>query len=440
MTHVTKAALLAGATMALFAAPAAAAPVRLAVDAGKPLMKAGGATAKNYLKVGLIGEAEPGTERVPVNLSLVLDRSGSMRGAKMREAKQAARLVIERLGPEDVISIVAYSSGAQVLVPATKARNKGQLLAAVQSIEPSGSTALFAGVSTGMAEVRKFVDLERVNRVILLSDGQANVGPSSPNELALLGASANKEGISVTTIGLGLGYNEDLMARLARASDGNHAFAESADALAKIFELELGDVMSVVAQEVSVKVRLPDGVRPVQLFNRDGEIHGQEVFVSFNQLYGGQEKYFLLEVDVSPGRAGEARELARVDVSYARMTDGKTMRLAAAQTVRFDADAAKVARSENRAVMVAAVEALAVRANREAVALRDQGKVQQAKKKLFDNAAFLKKNAARYESPRLDSYSTSNVADAENLDERQWNRRRKTMRKQQHMLETQQSY
>mgnify|MGYP003380095548 CR=1 FL=1 len=76
----------------------------------------------------------------------------------------------------------------------------------------SGSTPLFAGVSQGAPELRKFLDKNRVNRVILLSDGQANVGPSSPNELGRLGLSLGKEGIAVTTIGLGLGYNEDLMA------------------------------------------------------------------------------------------------------------------------------------------------------------------------------------------------------------------------------------
>lgn len=414
-------------------------PVGLHVAAGKPLMRAD-RLGKNYLKVGLTGLRPEGFERTPVNLALVLDRSGSMAGPKMREAKAAARLVISRLSPQDIISIVAYDSGVQVVVPSTKAHDKAALLAAIERIGPRGSTALFSGVATGIAEVRKFLDSQHVNRVILLSDGQANVGPSSPNELARLGAAANKEGISVTTIGLGLGYNEDLMARLAKASDGNHAFVESPESLAKIFEFELGDVMSVVAQEVSVKVRLPEGVRPVQLLNRDGEIHGQEVFVGFNQLYGGQEKFFLLEVELTGGQADASRTLATVDVSYARMGDGQTARLSRSVGVGFSGSDAAVARAEDRTVMVAAVEALAVRMNREAVALRDKGQVKAAKQKLFDNASFLKKNAARYKSERLDSYSTSNTVDANNLDEQSWNRRRKTMRKTQYELETQQSY
>lgn len=416
-----------------------ATPVQLQVAAGKPLMRAD-RTSKNYLKVGLSGHKVKAGPRVPLNLALVLDRSGSMQGTKMNAAKQAAELVVGRLQKDDIISIVAYDSGVEVVVPATKAHDKRALIAAIRGLRPRGSTALFAGVSTGLAEVRKFRDERHVNRVILLSDGQANVGPNSPNELALLGAAAGKEGVSVTTIGLGLGYNEDLMARLAKASDGNHAFVESATQLAQIFEYELGDVTSVVAQEVSVKVKLPEGVRAIQILGRDGEINGQEVFVAFNQLYGGQDKYFILEVEVKPRRVGQSLRIADVSVSYADMLSGETMRLSASDSVSFEKSLAKVSASETTPVMIAAVEALAVRINRQAVALRDKGQVQQAKQVLSDNAVYLQKNAAKYKSSRLDNYGVTNEQDAQNLEGQRWNKRRKSMRKTQHTLETRQSY
>lgn len=422
-------------------APAQASGVRLHVNAGKPLMRAD-RLGKNYLKVGLQGDkAQPNrSDKPPLNLALVLDRSGSMQGTKMSEAKQAALLVIDRLSANDIISIVAYDSGVQVVVPATKAQDKAMLRRAVRGLQPQGSTALFAGVSTGLAEIRKFKDDRRVNRVILLSDGQANVGPKSPNELALLGSAAGKEGISVTTIGLGLGYNEDLMARLAKASDGNHAFAESADTLAQIFQFELSDVMSVVGQEVSVKVKLPKGVRAVQLFGREGEINGSEVFVAFNQLYAGQEKYFLVELEMTGGAPETTAMLAKVEVSYAEMSQGRTVRLAATESVRFSNSQTAISSAENASVMVAAVEALAVRANREAVALRDKGDVKRARKTLQDNAIYLQQNAARYGSQRLETYRQRNEEDSKNLEGAKWNKQRKSMRKTQHELEVQQSY
>ncbi len=103
----------------------------------------------------------------------------------------------------------------------------------------------------GSSEVRKFINRNRVNRVILISDGIANVGPSSPEALGNLGASLGKEGISVTTIGLEAEYNEDLMTKLAMYSDGNHAFAETPQDLARIFDHEFNDILSVIAQDVT---------------------------------------------------------------------------------------------------------------------------------------------------------------------------------------------
>src|SRR6185295_11718885 len=112
--------------------------------------------------------------------------------------------------------IVAFDTRVETVVPAQRVGRARGLEAAICGIEPGGNTALYGGVACGAAEVRKHLEDERyVNRVILLSDGLANVGPSTPEELGRLGASLLGEGISVTTIGLGLGYNEDLMARLA---------------------------------------------------------------------------------------------------------------------------------------------------------------------------------------------------------------------------------
>ena len=109
---------------------------------------------------------------------------------------------------------------------------------------------MFSGVSKGASEVRKFLDSNRVSRVILLSDGLANLGPSTPSELGQLGHSLSKEGISVTTIGLGLGYNEDLMTQLAGMSDGNHAFVQNYSDLTKIFAAEFNTALTVVANQL----------------------------------------------------------------------------------------------------------------------------------------------------------------------------------------------
>ncbi|MGI9407108.1 MAG: vWA domain-containing protein, partial [Hyphomicrobiaceae bacterium] len=191
-----------------------------------------GHDGKVYLRIHLEGIRPPAeSDRAPVNLALVIDRSGSMNGAKIVQARRAALMALDRLEADDILSIVTYSDRAEVLVPATRVRDRHVLRRKINHIFTSGRTALYAGTKAGIGQVREFLRSERVNRVILLSDGLANIGPSTPEVLGRLGREAVADGISATTIGLGLGYNEDLMAKLAYNSDGNHAFVENASDL-----------------------------------------------------------------------------------------------------------------------------------------------------------------------------------------------------------------
>ncbi len=176
--------------------------VKLDVAMGNPVLMAG-QKHTTYLKVGLTGfEIEKNIKRAPVNISLVIDKSGSMSGDKMNKAKEAAIMAVNRLDKNDIVSIISYDSTVNVLVPSTKLTDKSSIIAMIKTIEATGGTALFAGVSKGAAEIDKFFDKNKVNRVILLSDGQANVGPSSPGALGDLGKALGKRGIAVTTIGL----------------------------------------------------------------------------------------------------------------------------------------------------------------------------------------------------------------------------------------------
>jgi Ca-activated chloride channel family protein len=361
-------------------------------------------------------------------VAIVLDKSGSMLGEKLRRAKDAAIASIDRLGPEDIVSVIAYDHTVEVLVPATKVSDRAVIRAAIEQLSATGSTALFAGVAKGAAEVRKFLDRQRVNRIILLSDGQANSGPSSPAELGELGASLIKEGISVTTLGLGLDYNEDLMAALARRSDGNNYFIENSNDLATKFAFEFDDVTSVVAQEVTVRINCAPGVRPVRVLGREAEITGQSVTAYLNQVYGEQEKYLLLEVEVPAGADGARRSLADVAVTYANMATRGTGRINLPAVARFSASPAAVEASTNRTVMASAIEQVAVERNLLAINLRDAGRIEEARKVLRENAAFLADNARRYESKALEDYSQSQVATAEKLDEENWNATRKQNR------------
>ncbi len=440
---------LLAATFACAATPhlASAAPpkdldISVDVDVGEPLMIAG-AEQNAYIKITLGGFALPDVgNRPPINLAIVIDRSASMASDdKLEKAKEAALMVLDRLQPDDFISVITYDSTVSVIVPSMHVGPGSTVREQISALTPQGSTALFAGVSTGIEEVSKHLDLKRVNRIILLSDGQANVGPRSPNELGKLGEVAGRQGISITTIGMGLDYNEDLMTQLALASDGNHAFAENSVDLTNIFQHELGDVLSVVAQDVDVDVSFDDGITPVRALGRDVQINGRKARFSLNQLYASQQKYVLFEVKVPPGAAGKSRQLANVDVNYSNMISKKRGSKHAPVAVAFAAARTQVAEHQNKKVMEAAVEAIATDENRRAVALRDAGRAKEAKQVLQDNAKYLAAQAQQLESERLKSYSRDNSSNADNvLDQRRWNETRKSMRAKQTQNSTNQSW
>ncbi len=403
----------------------------LDVSLAHPTLLAG-TPQTTYLKVGLTGFAMSATEkRPPVNVALVLDKSGSMIGNKIAQAKDAAIRALDRLDANDIVSVVVYDSTVRVVVPATKLTDKHAVRQAIARIDAGGNTALFGGVSKGAAEVRKFLDGKRVNRVILLSDGLANAGPSTPSDLGELGASLMKEGIAVSTLGLGLDYNEDLMVELARRSDGNHVFVEQATELAAVFDREFNDVTSVVAQDITITIHCAAGIRPVRLLGIDGEINGQDVVVRLNQLYSEQEKYALLEVAVPGSETAQVRPVADVSVSYANMETKTTDRLTGAVSAQFDSSPSIVKERVNAKVMTEYVLQIANVRNAQALVLRDQGKTREARALLESNAAYLGDQAAELKSDKLQQRCSDNTIQSKNLDAKTWKRTRKDMREQQ---------
>jgi len=393
-----------------------------------------------YLRVGLTGIRPKKESIVPINVALVIDKSASMQGEKIRGAKDAAHKAVDRLRFDDIIAVVIYNHHAETLLPATKAQDKEMIKTLIEKLRGGGQSALFDGIEKGAKEIRQFLDRKRVNRIILISDGFANVGPSTPEELGILGTSLGKENIVVTTIGLGLGYNEDLMTQLAEKSDGNHAFAEKTSDLADFFNHEFGDLFSVVSQEVNVTIIGVDGVRPLRVLGREAFIKASKVLVKLNQLYSNQEKYVLLELEVPPIKANQDRVIAGVAVIYRNMDTDVMERLSCVLSATFTDSQQLVKEKTNPMVMTALIEQLAVEKNKRAVELRDQGFVTEAQKVLLDNATHLAEEAAKYDSKSLEKLSDINRDDAKNLDEKNWKKQRKSMRQQQYKLKNQQKY
>jgi len=423
---------------------AGARTIDLQVNLGTPVMEAG-KNQKTFLKIGLKGfDLLEESDRAPVNMAIVLDRSGSMAGDKIARAREAAIMAIGLLRPMDIVSVITYDSVVNVVVPATRVSDKQSIYRKIRAIRDGGNTALFAGVSKGASEVRKFFDKTRVNRVILLSDGLANVGPSTPSELGQLGASLGKEGISVTTIGLGLGFNEDLMTQLAGMSDGHHAFVQNSSDLNRIFAAEFNTALTVVANQFNIIIRCADSIRPIRVLGRQAQIIGQEVHINLNQLSSNQEKYVMLEVEVPPGVAGKKMDLASVDVSYLDLKTRKRDSLQESVSVNFSKEREKVKRSVNQPVMDSAAEQVVNEVSKEAVELRDEGKLEAAKdhlKKNMDSLRGLLGASGAASSPRVQELEEEVRQDADELDDnKNWKAKRKSMRQRQYKYDNQQKY
>src|SRR5882672_7092853 len=312
-------------------------------------------------------------KRTPLNLAVVLDCSGSMTGAKIEKARQAAMEVVDRLAPEDILSFIVYSDRAQVVFPAQEVEDKEALKARISHIQPGGSTALYAGVQLGAEEVQKHLSSRRINRVILLSDGLANVGPSSPRDLRRFGGDLSERGISVTTIGVGDDYNEELMAGLAEASDANYYYVKDTEKLPEIFAKELGELTTIVARDVRIEISCPGGVRPIGFIGRPERFEGQKAAVRLSHLTVAQDRYLFLRCRVEDGQG----EIARVKVSYRdELNGGAEQTISASARIQFTEDR-KLASSSVRPEVAAQKELLLVAVTKdEALADADAGRYQ----------------------------------------------------------------
>jgi len=177
--------------------------------------------------------------RIPLNLSFVVDRSGSMGGEKLRYAKQALHDAFVQLKPEDRLSIVTFDDEIAVDLPSTRVDEVKDLKSLIQQIKAGGTTALFAGWERGAKEIESTLQDGALNRVLLLSDGQANVGPQSPSQIAPIVAQMAKQGVSTSALGIGVDFDEKLMQAISDAGEGTYFFVEHPKALPTFFEGEL---------------------------------------------------------------------------------------------------------------------------------------------------------------------------------------------------------
>lgn len=334
--------------------------------------------------------------RPPLNAALVLDRSGSMSGDKIRHARAAARQFVRAMRPGDRIALVTYSNHAELVVPSTALdeESRERALRSIDRIEVGGMTNLSGGLVLGRDQVLAHQGSGRVNRVILISDGIANLGVTDPVGLSRLAGDLRERGVTVTTMGVGLDFNEDVMMRLADRGGGNYYYIRHAERMADAFRREFGSLSGVVAHRPQLRLELAPGVRVRAVHGYAFEQRGREVRVKLSDIAGGTRRKVVLALEAPTSRPG-ALPIADVALEFERPGGARgavRTRVAAEVTV----DARRAATSVDRWAMKEATKAEAASALQRAVTAYERGDADAAARALHEMKARVHERAKTY--------------------------------------------
>ncbi|HKT38024.1 MAG TPA: VWA domain-containing protein, partial [Ktedonobacterales bacterium] len=295
--------------------------VTLTCQLGKEQMPITGGSQVAYVLV----EAKP-TEmvaqvRMPLNFAIVLDRSGSMKGAKLNAVKQAVQMIIDQMADNDYISVVAFDDTVQIIVPAQPAMDKMGIKMAVERIRDGGGTTMSLGMSTGLNELRKYYSPGTVNRMVLLTDG---VTYGDTDRCRALADDAARQGIVVKTLGIGADWDEDLLDNIGRRSGGQESefIRQPGDAL-HMFQQQFQRAAAVAVRNAQMVLHLSAGITPkkaVKVLPQISDLgpsvlSDRQVVIPLGDLEKDNSQAVLYELMIEPKPAGVFR-IAVAELTY----------------------------------------------------------------------------------------------------------------------------
>ena len=285
--------------------------MQLSLRTDRQLIRAG-ASSTRYLMISLTAPvAPPRAERPPVNVGLVLDRSGSMDGdRKFALARDAVEQSLRLLRPDDTFTLVVYDGQVDVLVPPTPATAdaKRTALRRLAEVEPRGCTDLHAGWNAGALGLvdRAVADATGVTRVLVLTDGLANEGVTEPHALGRRARELRELGVATTTFGVGEDFDERLLRDMAHEGGGQFYFVETARQIPDFLTSELGEALEVVRRDAALQVELPDGAE-AECLNRFRVVRAagdNELRIELGDLTSGQQQCVLVRLRFPRGEVG----------------------------------------------------------------------------------------------------------------------------------------
>jgi len=263
---------------------------------------------------------------MPANFGLVLDRSGSMDGEKMDNLKEAVGYVADHLGDSDLVSVTIFDDQVETLIPNQPAKNREDIKTKVAKIIARGGTQISDGLKAGLAEVKKGQGKDRLNRILLLTDGQTWDDEDSCLKLA---DEAGKQGIAVTSIGIGEEWNEKLLLQIAERSRGDSHWIQNPISILDVFRKEVEGMQAVAAVNLRMTVRMSPGVAPVKVYSTvpmisdvsAKAVKDRNVVADLGSLDGKKGQAVLIEALVPAGKTGKF-QIGQVEVVYDAPSQG----------------------------------------------------------------------------------------------------------------------
>lgn len=334
-----------------------------------------------YLALKIQGNKVTAAQRSALNLGMVMDRSGSMGGEKIEYTRQALAFCINNLDAADILSVVAFDDQVEVILPPGPVINKDLAKAEIAAIEARGMTNLSGGVMTAHHLVKANQVSEKVNRLIMMTDGLANRGIIEPEELVKLAANISNSGPALSCIGVGRNFDEDLLAQMAEAGRGNFYFAENPDDIPPIFAEEMQGLLQVVAQGIMLQIKPQAGAQISRVFGYEPSIGGDgSILLNLPDLYTAEEKLLLMELKV-PALLEGIHTLLEINCSYLDISSQQSLEIPLKVEIHCTSDTEKTTQVNEEVDKEVELMKIAD-AREEAIRLADAGMFQEATEKL----------------------------------------------------------
>jgi Ca-activated chloride channel family protein len=288
-----------------------------------------------------------GGRRLPLNLCLVIDRSGSMEGEPLEYVKRACSYVVDLLEPTDILSIVTFEEQVDVVMPARRVVNRALVKEHIQRIQPGNTTNLYDGIVAGASQVASVRSDAYVNRILVLTDGEPTAGIKDFASIVGSVAEQKSRGISVTALGFGPEYNEELLAGMARRTGGNYYYISRPDLIPEVFRKELDALLTISSKNLRLRLLLSRWVQVRQIYGQLPTFGDRTAEVALADLERGTTLSVLVEMELGRRPTGAYR-VARAELTYDDCVSGRpNQRLEEEIVTEFVADAARVASGVN---------------------------------------------------------------------------------------------